>query len=53
MIENIKLYDKMTKDRVYRKGMSKDEAIKELLINAGKQFDPYIVEIFVHKILEG
>jgi diguanylate cyclase (GGDEF)-like protein/PAS domain S-box-containing protein len=45
-------YDAMTNDRSYRKALSKDESIKELLINAGKQFDPYIVEVFIEKVLK-
>lgn len=45
-------YDAMINDRPYRKALSKDETIKELLTNAGKQFDPDIVKIFVEKILK-
>lgn len=44
-------YDAMTNDRPYRKAMSKEEAIQELLINSGKQFDPNIVKVFVESIL--
>ena len=39
-------YDAMTSDRVYRRAMSKEEAIKELWKNAGTQFDPQVVEVF-------
>jgi len=44
-------YDAMINDRPYRKAMSKEEAIEELLINSGMQFDPNIVKIFVESIL--
>ncbi len=40
-------YDAMTTDRPYRKGLSKETAIEELLKHAGKHFDPDIVRIFV------
>jgi HD-GYP domain-containing protein (c-di-GMP phosphodiesterase class II) len=40
----------MTEDRVYRKGMSKEAAIDEIIKNAGTQFDPGIVKIFVEVI---
>ncbi len=40
-------YDAMTEDRVYRKAMSKEEAIMEILANAGEQFDPEIAKIFI------
>ncbi len=40
-------YDAMTNDRVYRKAMPQSEAIKELEVNKGSQFDPDIVEIFL------
>ncbi len=44
-------FDAMTSDRPYRTGFSTDDAIKELERNAGTQFDPMIVEIFI-KILQ-
>lgn len=43
-------YDAMTQDRAYRKAMSKDDAIQELLKNAGTQFDPDIVRIFIDEL---
>ena len=45
-------FDAMTSDRPYRKGFSTEEAIKELERNAGTQFDPMIVEIFIKIIKE-
>ncbi len=44
-------YDAMTKDRTYREGLSMQEAINELMHHAGKQFDPKVVDIFIHKVL--
>ncbi len=40
-------FDAMTNDRIYRRAKSEIEAIKEIEINAGKQFDPNIVDIFM------
>lgn len=45
-------YSAMTSDRAYRDALSREEAIKELRENAGNQFDPEIVDIFV-EIIEG
>ncbi len=44
-------YDAMTCDRPYRKGLSKERAIAEIKKNAGTQFDPEIVKVFVEKVL--
>lgn len=44
-------YDAMTTDRLYRKALKKEEAVEELLRQAGIQFDPHIVRIFVEKVL--
>ena len=40
-------YDAMTRDRAYRKAMTVDYALKELKDNAGIQFDPEIVSVFL------
>jgi putative nucleotidyltransferase with HDIG domain len=40
-------YDAMTSNRSYRRGMTHEQAIHELLRYAGTQFDPQVVELFV------
>ncbi|MGV8122437.1 MAG: HD domain-containing phosphohydrolase [Candidatus Xenobiia bacterium LiM19] len=40
-------FDAMTSDRPYRNALSIDEALNELQINSGTQFDPQIVDVFV------
>ena len=39
-------FDAMTSDRPYRKGMPPWEALEEIVKNAGRQFDPEVVEAF-------
>ncbi len=43
-------YDAMTSDRPYRKAMTSEEAIAELKRCAGTQFDPELVDHFVHMV---
>ncbi|NLV22484.1 MAG: diguanylate cyclase [Syntrophomonadaceae bacterium] len=43
----IDAYDAMTEDRVYRNALSREAALEEIRKNAGTQFDPRIVEIFL------
>ncbi|MDU6266334.1 MAG: PAS domain S-box protein [Anaerocolumna aminovalerica] len=45
-------YDAMTNDRVYRKAMSREEALLEIERNAGTQFDPYITSLFIKAIVD-
>lgn len=47
IIAVVDAYDAMTSDRPYRKALSREEAIEELKANAGSQFDPLIVEVFI------
>jgi HD-GYP domain-containing protein (c-di-GMP phosphodiesterase class II) len=46
-------YNAMTTDRPYRKAMPKEEAVAELLGNAGTQFDPAIVAALVQVVEQG
>ncbi|MBU3155895.1 diguanylate cyclase [Clostridium estertheticum] len=44
-------YDSMSRDRCYRSALSMENIIKELQKNAGHQFDPELVSVFIKKIL--
>jgi diguanylate cyclase (GGDEF)-like protein/PAS domain S-box-containing protein len=43
-------YDAMTHDRTYRKALTVIEALEEIEMNSGKQFDPVIAGIFIELI---
>lgn len=45
-------FDAMTNDRVYRQAMSKARALREIEKNAGTQFDPLVVQIFLRHARE-
>lgn len=44
-------YDAMTSHRPYRRALSIDQAVQELIKNSGTQFDPRLVDLFL-QILE-
>ena len=46
----IDAYDAMTEDRIYSKAISREAALEEIRRNAGTQFDPRIVEIFLDEM---
>jgi len=46
-------YHAMTSDRVYRKAMSRQDALLELAVNAGTQFDPAVVSAITHVVEQG
>lgn len=45
-------YEAMVNYRPYRKTLTKEEAIEELIKYSGSQFDPKLVEIFIDKVLK-
>ena len=45
-------YDAMTSDRVYRKALPKEEALKRIRNGKGSQFDPIIADAFVQLIVQ-
>ncbi|MFW6026942.1 MAG: HD domain-containing phosphohydrolase, partial [Candidatus Woesearchaeota archaeon] len=45
-------YDVMTSNRPYKKAKSKQNAIAELKKEAGKQFDPNLIKVFINKVLK-
>jgi diguanylate cyclase len=50
IIAVVDAYDAMTQDRPYRKAMPNADAIAEIELNAGKQFDPRIVKVFTELV---
>jgi len=48
IIAVVDAYGAMTEDRVYRKAPGHEVAIAELKKWSGRQFDPYIAEVFIH-----
>jgi len=51
IISVVDAYDAMTHDRTYRKALTEDMAVEEILSHAGTQFDPEIATLFVEKVL--
>ena len=47
IIAVVDAFDAMCSDRPYRKAMSREEAIAELIREKGKQFDPAIVDLYI------
>lgn len=45
-------FDAMTNDRVYRKGISVSEAIREIEKNAGTQFEPVVSRVFIESVIK-
>jgi putative nucleotidyltransferase with HDIG domain len=46
-------FDAMTSDRPYRKGLSKEEAVKRIKNNVNSQFDPKVVKAFISAYEKG
>jgi len=46
-------FDAMLSDRPYRKGLTVDEAVAELEVGRGTEFDPKIVDVFLELIRQG
>ncbi len=49
----VDVYDALTSDRPYRPAYSREEALNYIRSQAGKHFDPKIVELFVKMVEEG
>jgi HD-GYP domain-containing protein (c-di-GMP phosphodiesterase class II)/ligand-binding sensor protein len=46
-------FDAMTSDRPYRRKMSPEEAVQEIRVNSGRQFDPEVVKEFLKAYKKG
>ena len=42
----------MTDERTYKKVLTKEEAIEEILKNVGTQFDADLAEVFIESVLK-
>ncbi len=50
IIAIVSSYVAMTSERLYRLAFQKEAALQEILKNAGTQFDPEIVKVFLEKM---
>lgn len=50
IISIVDVFDVLTHDRPYKKAMSWDAAIQELKDNAGTQFDPHLLQMFLDNL---
>ena len=50
IIAVVDAYDAMTQDRPYRKTLSAEEAMAEVMRNAGTQFDPQVARVLIQVI---
>lgn len=50
IISVVDAYGAMTEDRIYRKALGHDVAVNELKSQAGKQFDPVVVDAFLQML---
>lgn len=46
-------YEAMTSERNHRSALSEEEVVRELQKNAGLQFDPELVKVFIQKLMQG
>mgnify|MGYP000137061488 FL=1 len=46
----VDVFDALTSDRPYRKAWSRDEALRYIHEQAGRQFDPKVVEVFLREV---
>jgi len=53
IIAVVDAYDAMTNDRPYRRGMSSGKALGLMRSEAGRQFDPRVVEALLDQLAEG
>lgn len=44
------VYDAMTSDRPYRKGLLPSEAVEHIMAGTGSMFDPEVVDVFLKKV---
>lgn len=50
IISIVDVYDALTSKRPYRDALPINEAVEFLMANSGKQFDPDVLDAFLHKI---
>lgn len=50
IISLVDVYDALTTNRMYRPAIVGGEAVEYLMGSSGRQFDPEILEVFLHKI---
>lgn len=50
LISIVDAFEAMTSERCYRKALTIDQALEELVVNAGKQFDPQLTQLFLDYI---